>query len=230
LRGWFVTGTGTGAGKTLLTRGLALSLVSQGRRVAALKPIETGWSGEAGSDAEALARAVGHPEFVNAAGFYRAAPPLAPAAVTLAGGAKAPAPDVLAAAVRRAAAGFELCLVEGAGGLLVPLDSDHTLADLALSLGLPLLVAAPDGLGVLSHVLTASESAQRRGLAIAAVVLMQIDGGPDASRDESRNTNREILASRLPCPVLRFSHLSDHSDQALIAATQHSGLLDALAD
>lgn len=200
MRRLFVTGTGTGVGKTWLTRGLSAALVARGVDVVALKPVETGCDPTA-ADARALADACGHPELADAAGLYRARLPLAPLAATMEG----EAPPDLARIVDacRALLGEGVGLVEGAGGILVPLDATHTMADLAGSLALPLVLVARDGLGVLSHTLTALEAARGRHLEVAAIVLSR--GHSRASvEDPSCRTNQAILASRVGCPVLVF--------------------------
>jgi dethiobiotin synthetase len=113
-------------------------------------------------------------------------------------------------------------LVEGAGGLLVPIDSQHDMSHLALALGAPVLLVAADALGVLSHVLTAFEAATYRGVEIGALVLSQF--GP---RDRSVVSNFEILKSRLPCPAFVVGKCPDEDD-ALARAMQDCGLVDAL--
>jgi dethiobiotin synthetase len=228
--GLFITATGTGAGKTFVTRGLAAALCARGLRVAALKPIETGLPGpssapiEAETDAALLAGACGRPELADAPGLYRAAMPAAPYTVSLA--TRSPAPDLeqLAGAVRAAAAGSDVALIEGAGGLLVPLDRDRTVADLIASLGLPVLLVAPNTLGVLSHALTAAESAERRKLRVAALVLTDLAPASDPS-DPSRPHNAAILAERLTFPVLCFPHCAGSSDAALAQAAISANLL-----
>jgi len=92
-------------------------------------------------------------------------------------------------------------LVEGAGGLLVPLDPEHTIADLARELGLPVLLVAMDGLGVLSHTLTAAVAAQARGVALDAVVLV---APPPDQTDASVATNLQVLRAHLDVPVHPF--------------------------
>jgi dethiobiotin synthetase len=220
MNGLFITATGTGVGKTCVTLGLARALVDRGRPTAAIKPLETGCTPEP-RDALALARACGRPDLAHAPGLYRVPPPLAPYAATLMGCAPPPAPGALAATVRELAKPASVVLVEGAGGLLVPLDARHTMADLASHLGLPLLLVADDRLGVLSHTLTAVESAQRRQLPIAAVVLSRTSPVAD---DPSTVTNARILRDRLaPLPVLSFPHCADN-DPALAAAAERAGL------
>lgn len=231
--GLFISSTGTGAGKTFVTRGLAAALRRAGRSVAALKPIETGFPDPnptpEHADATLLARAAGHPQPSAAGlGFYRAAMPAAPRAVSLATGAPAPNIGQLAAAIEAAARDVSAVLVEGAGGLLVPLDREHTIADLALRLRLEVLLVAPNALGVLSHVLTACESADRRALPLAAVVLTEL-APPDDASDPSRPHNAAILRERLPCPVLSFPHCPEATDSALADAAVAAQLPSLLA-
>jgi dethiobiotin synthetase len=216
--GLFVTATGTGVGKTFVSRALTAALHAEGRVVAALKPIETGFSDPSASDAQALARACARPELASAHLFYRARPPLAPWAATLSGAPPPPPLPDLVRAIEAAGEGADFCLIEGAGGLLVPYDAEHTLADLALALSLPLLLVACDQLGVLSHVLTAHESAARRGLRVAAIVLVATD-----RPDPSSATNARILEQRTGTPVLRFPRVAD-DDRALARAAESSGL------
>jgi dethiobiotin synthetase len=218
--GSFITGVSTAVGKTFLTRALARALLHTGRRPVALKPVETGVSGDP-ADATALARACGRPELARAAGLYRAAPPLAPYAAALETGAAPPDLTTLVARIRELAAGAGSLLVEGAGGLLVPLDERHDIADIAAALALPLLVVARDELGVLSSVRTCVESARARNLRVAAVIL----GAPARTElDPSPRTNARILEQRLALPVMPFPHCPD-DDDALADAASRAGLL-----
>ena len=98
------------------------------------------------------------------------------------------------------------------------------MADLALELGLPLLVVAPDQLGVLSSVLTCVESARLRRLDVLAIVLNDGLAQPD---DPSVRTNRRVLHERLELPVIAFPFCPD-DDDALAAATERCGLAELL--
>lgn len=204
----FVTGTGTGVGKTVVTRALAEALRTEGRRVTALKPIETGCDPDP-RDAIALAEAAGRPELARLPGLYRARAPLAPHAAALEGAPPLDWPELLAALAPHRE--DDPLLVEGAGGLLVPLDRARVIADLAIALALPILVVAPNALGVLSDVLATVECACARGLSVAAVILRE-----PASRDYSFATNVDILAGRLDAPILDFPHVG--SDQQRLDA------------
>lgn len=194
MRGVFITATGTGVGKTWFACALARALIERRQRVAAIKPIETGCEPNP-RDAMALADVCEDRALANAPGLYRARPPLAPYAIAKGGGPSVGSLDVLASRVRGLAQGADWCVVEGAGGVLVPIDAERTFADLASSLGFPAIVLAPNALGVLSHTLTALESLHRRNVPVLAVVLNQVMRNDD---DLSTRSNLEVLADCLP--------------------------------
>jgi len=221
--GFFITATGTGAGKTFLSRGLVRALVSRGARVAAIKPLETGCIDGAALDAIALARAAGRPELATAAGLYRARLAAAPYAATLAGEAPVPSTRALVRAISDACAGASHAVVEGAGGLLVPLDHARTTADLIRALRLPAVVVARAVLGALSHVLTLDQAARALDVPVAAVILSR-----HPTADVSRTSNAQILRERLNVPVLILEPCAD-DDDALAAAVTTAGLLDLIA-
>lgn len=181
MKGFFVTGTDTGVGKTAVTGALARLLRERGRSVGVVKPVQSGnLADDPEGDAMVLRRLAGiddPPEAICAAAF---AAPLAPlVSAQLEGRAIEQQP--LLDAVEAAATGRDVVLVEGAGGLLVPVGEDWTIADLAAALGLPLLVVARAGLGTVNHTLLTVEAARSRGLEIAGVVLNAGREEPDAS-------------------------------------------------
>jgi dethiobiotin synthase len=218
----FVTATGTGVGKTFVTRGLARAMSSRGAHVAALKPLETGCINGHAEDATALAFAARRPELASAPGFYRAVLPAAPYAAALGGDPVVPSTAALVHAIHEASADASPVLVEGAGGLLVPLDATRTTADLIRALDTPALVVAPDVLGVLSHILTLTYAAHAHAIPLAGIVLSQHGPG-----DASRATNARILAERLPLPVFVLPPCPDDND-ALAEAVTTAGLLTLL--
>jgi len=222
LRGLFVSSTGTSEGKTVVTSALTSALRKSGSKVAAVKPIETGCTPHP-EDALTLARVSGEESLAWHPAWYRATLPASPYAVELE--ISQPAPDIaeLTAAIQSLAADYEGVIVEGAGGLFVPLSRRALIADFAHTLGLPIVLVANDRLGVLSHVLATAEAAAQRQLRIAAVVLNS-HGAVDAT-DEAVRTNRSILAERMDCPVLELPSLPDLGDVALNAAAISSGLL-----
>jgi dethiobiotin synthetase len=172
LRGCFVTGTDTGAGKTVLAAALAAGLRSRGVDVAALKPVITGLDEDAHPawphDHELLARAA--QTSADAVALERFGPPVSPhLAAELADRPIGPAR--LVQRIQAAAQGHEVVVVEGVGGLLVPLTPRYDVRDLARSLELPLLIAARPGLGTINHTLLTLAAARAAGLQVLAVVL-----------------------------------------------------------
>lgn len=194
--GLFVTATGTDAGKTWFTLGLTKALVAAGLKVAAIKPVETGVEVDP-LDATALGAACGRPELSSLPGLYRVPPPLAPLAATLEGHPAPPSATALTSTIQKAAAHADFLVVEGAGGLRVPLSRDETMSDLGRALGLPIVVVAPNRLGVLSHLETALVTAEHDGLVVRAVVLMDTEAGAD----HSRRTNHLVIAERSDVPT-----------------------------
>ncbi len=172
MRGCFVTGTDTGVGKTVLAGAILAALRARGVRVRALKPVITGldeppdpdWP----PDHELLAAAAAStPSQVTELRFGPAVSPHL--AAELAGRPIAPAQ--LLRAARLAAADCDALIVEGVGGLLVPLAAGYDVRAFAGELGLPLVIAARPGLGTINHTLLTLEAARAAGLRVAAVVL-----------------------------------------------------------
>lgn len=196
MRGLFVTGTDTGVGKTVLAAALCAALVARGERVAAFKPAVTGLDEKPGDwppDHELLASVIGRaPSEVSPNLFGPAASPHL--AAELAGGELNPAE--LVSAARAAADRADVLVVEGVGGLLVPLAPGYSVRDLCSELGLPLLVAARPGLGTINHTLLTVEAARTAGLEVAAVVLTPWPAQP--SRVEQSNRVTIEQATELP--------------------------------
>jgi dethiobiotin synthetase len=165
-----VTGTETGAGKSVVACALAAALRARGLDVGAMKPIETGVGRGGPLDALALRRAAGAGDPLDDVCPQRFALPAAP---TVAAEREGRRVDLRAVerAFRRLAARHELIVVEGAGGLLAPAATGATMADLAARLGLPLLLVTRAALGTINHTRLALEAAERRGLRVAGVVV-----------------------------------------------------------
>ena len=173
MRGLFVTGTDTEAGKSVLAAAICAALAARGEMVAAFKPAVTGLDDPPGDwprDHELLASVANAGQTPEQVAPYRFGPPLSPhLAAELAGVAVEP-PRLLAAA-RSAAAQADWLVCEGVGGLLVPLTPGYLVRDLALDLGLPLVIAARPGLGTINHSLLTIESARAAGLSVAGVAM-----------------------------------------------------------
>src|SRR3954469_21232349 len=164
------------------------ALRADGVRVAAFKPVVTGLDEpEPGrpADHELLAAAAGvAPEAGGPQTFRPAVSPHL--AAELAGTTIDPAATI--AAARAAGASADALVVEGVGGLLVPLTVDFTVRDLAVALGLPVVVAARPGLGTISHTLLTVEAARAAGLDVRAVVLTPWPAAPSAMERSNRAT------------------------------------------
>ncbi|MGE0784947.1 MAG: dethiobiotin synthase [Sandaracinaceae bacterium] len=204
---YLISGSGTGVGKTVVTTALARG--AHPTPIVALKPIETGVT-DRPTDAVALAEACGRPGLADAPGFVRMRAPLAPYAATL-GGEPAVQLGSLIEAIRAQVLADGITLVEGAGGLLVPIDATHTFADVARELDAKILLVVPDGLGAISHALTAYECAWTRGLDVAGILLSQ-----HKKTHPARRTNARVIGDYVDCPVLKMPRVRD--DAAITAA------------
>jgi len=172
-----VTGTCTGVGKTVVTAALAALAAAGGQRVAVLKPAQTGVAPGDPGDLGDVARLAG--PGVTRRELARWSEPLAPATAARRSGAPPVTPAAVAAAARALAGDHDLVLVEGAGGLLVRLDDDGTLADAAVALGAPVLVVTAAGLGTLNATALTVEALRTRRLVCAGVVIGAWPAVPD---------------------------------------------------
>ncbi len=198
MNGVFVTATDTGVGKTVITAGIALALTSEGFDVGISKPVQSGnLAADPDGDAmrlKALTGVTESPEQIVASSFSAALAPLVAARLE---GAEIHA-DVLVDHVRAIGHHHDVILVEGAGGLLVPLAEGFTVADLAVALELPLLVVARPGLGTVNHTALTVAVARGHGLDTVGVVL----NGAGPETDPSVFTNAELIESLTDVPVL----------------------------
>jgi len=182
-----ITGTDTGVGKTWVGRALSHALVAAGRRVVAVKPVESGCAG-AGShleDGALLAAATGQLE--PKAALFRFAAPIAPALAAEREGGTIDL-DALMLQIEGLSQGAEVLLVEGAGGLLSPITWEWTVVDLARSLGAAALVVAADRLGTINHTQLTLSALELAGVDLAGVVFT----APETP-DESTGTNAAAI-------------------------------------
>lgn len=191
--GIFITGTDTGVGKTFFACGLAALLKHSGYRVGVVKPAETGCIERDGKfipqDAVYLKEASGCAEPLEKICPYRFPEPLAPSIAAERAGVKIDV-DHLLAVYNDIGSRHDVTLVEGAGGLMVPLLPSYTYADLAGVLRLPVIVVAANKLGAINHLLLTLEHASCKGLKVWGYVLNRV------SKDDSlaADTNREVLS------------------------------------
>ena len=202
--GLFITGTDTEIGKTYVTALIARALVAAGHQVGVYKPAASGCRIVDGAcvadDAVQIWEAAGRPADLEHVCPQRFGAPLAPHLA-----ARAEGRSIDAALLREGVAFWrersDVVLVEGAGGLMSPISDDEFVVNLAIDLGYPLIVVAPDVLGTINHTLSTLIVAATcgEGLDVAGIVLNRCRQDPD---DVSSETNRAELERRAVAPVL----------------------------
>jgi dethiobiotin synthetase len=188
---YFITGTDTGIGKTYCGCGLIRAARAAGIKCSGMKPFCTGDT----ADVDLIAAAGGNdvPQHLLNPVWLR--PPLAPYAAAMLENRPI---DITAVqrAYHEVAAGHDLVMVEGAGGLLVPILRDYSFRDLAVDLDLSVILVAPNRLGMINHVLLNAESIAKAGLRLALVILNELDPEPTLASQ----TNPSILEELLDVP------------------------------
>ncbi|MBK9515936.1 MAG: dethiobiotin synthase [Anaeromyxobacter sp.] len=203
MRGLFVTATDTGVGKTEVACALVSGARQDGLDVGVMKPAQSGVTPGVASDAERLAAAAGGGDPPALVCPHSFAAPLAPGVAARLAGVTISL-SALVDAARALAARHQALLVEGAGGLLVPLTPTETYADLMVALGLPVLVVARAGLGTVNHTALTVEALRARRLRLAGIVLNRTSPDDDPSVPENaaelaRLTGLVVLASLPYC-------------------------------
>ena len=197
---FFVTGTDTGVGKTFVSCALLHAMARRHPRVVGMKPVaaglvqtQDGWDSEDAIALRAASTVRVPPALDNP---VRLPDPLSPHLAAERAGTRI---DIhhLVACQRELAQHADAMVVEGAGGFLVPLSPEHTGADLAQALGLPVLLVVGLRLGCLNHALLSAEAIRARGLTLAGWVANRIDPGMAAADD-----NIAFLRQRLGAPLL----------------------------
>jgi len=227
-----VTGTDTEIGKTTITRALAARARILGLRVAAMKPIESGISarltpggGPAISDAQHLSNATGGNDAIDVVGPITLEEPLAPMIAADRAGVTIDL-SILDRARDTLSGGRDLLLVEGAGGILVPITRDFSFAHLFKRWDADVVVVAGNRLGVLNHTLLTVRAAESEGLRVRAVILTDIS---DREPTIAEATNYDALVALLPqLPIYRFPWIDQLDDASVLAAAAGGAGLDRL--
>ncbi len=199
-RGIFIAGTDTGVGKTLIASALLHGLAARGLRAAGLKPVAAGarrrgavWHNEDVRQLLAAGNVAVPADWINP---YCFAPAIAPHIAARESGVPIRMAGIAQSHARLARLA-DVVVVEGVGGLLVPLGPRLNAADIPARLGLPVLLVVGLRLGCLNHALLTVEAAQARGLRLAGWIANHID--PAMARVRQ---NREALERRIPAPLL----------------------------
>lgn len=182
MRGVFVTGTDTGVGKTVVSCALAAAFRARGRRVGVYKPVETGCRRDRGrllgEDAGRLRAAAGDCQPLESVTGALFELPAAPWVAATAEGLSVD-PASLVHEARGILAAHDFTVIEGAGGLLVPIAPSFTYRELARELALPVVVVVGSRLGCINHALLTLETIKRAGLDCAGFVMNRIEGEAD---------------------------------------------------
>jgi dethiobiotin synthetase len=201
--GIFVTGTDTGVGKTLVSSALVRRLMQMGCAVGVMKPVETGVQSDLfdQTDAGRLMAAAGVGERLDLVCPYRFHAPLAPLAAANAEGRDIDMQDILRSYARLAGQ-HAFMVVEGAGGLLVPVGENWSMRDLIAKLGLPVVLVGRAGLGGINHVLLTLECLRREGIVVLALMLNETAAPRTPVEREQIASTVTLLHERAAVPVL----------------------------
>jgi dethiobiotin synthetase len=199
-----ITGTDTGVGKTFVATSIVAALHDRGVRVASMKPVESGGS----DDQQRLWRAAGGAFPMALVGPISLPDPLAP--LVAARRARRPVDmarlDAAFAELRRES---DAIVVEGAGGLLVPITETEHFGTLFRRWALELIIVAPKRLGTVNHTLLTVDAARALGLTVRGIVLNTV---ADADATLADQTNQALIAELRDVPVLTFPYVSAPDD------------------
>ena len=223
--GIFVTGTDTGVGKTIVAGAMVAALRARGVKACGVKPIESGCelNPVIGSlipaDGAFLQKASGGGEDLDLIAPVRFEAPLAPLAAARVVGEVVRVEAALHA-VDELQGKYDTLIVEGIGGLMVPVAERYMVSDMARDIGFPLIVVASTFLGTINHTLLTVRRAQEEGLEVEGVVLCY-HREPEGTLAES--TNARMLEEYLNVPLLgTFPYLEDTSPEALAQAAEEA--------
>jgi len=201
-KGFFVTGTDTGVGKTLVAGAISRNLMLAGSRVGVFKPVATGCvrrrEGLVSLDAEFLAHCSDSPfslEQINPARYEAAVAPIVAAERS----GRQIDWAAVALAYRNVAADSEVVVVEGIGGVMVPFSKGYLVLDLMSDMGLPIILVAGSGLGTINHTLLSLAACRQSGLHVAGIVL---NGYQPDDATLAEETNAQVLGQLAHVEIL----------------------------
>lgn len=220
---YFVTGTGTGVGKTLVSCALLHAFAAQGSTVIGMKPVASGCENGKWMDVELLAAASNVTAPREQVNPYALIPPIAPHIAANRAGIGIDI-DIICQACLELGKIADVVIVEGAGGFLVPLNDHQDSADLAKALGLPVILVVGMQLGCLNHALLTVQAVRAAGLPLAGWVANQVDPHMTAF-DE----NVATLKQRLDCPLLGVLPFESRADAQKLSMLLNLGGMEAEA-
>lgn len=215
-KGFFITATDTGAGKTVMAGAVIKVIESFGVKVCAMKPIESGCGKEGDIlipyDGTFLKQAAHMDEPIKQVTPFCFESPLSPLAASEIEGKKVSI-EAIKKTYYRLYKSYEAIVVEGIGGLMVPIKRDYFLVDLAREFSLPLLIVTKPGLGTINHTMLTVQYALKAGLEVAGLII-NYSRPPENSLAEK--TNPHILKEICPVPVIGiFPYLKDMGEDVL---------------
>ena len=200
-RGIFITGTDTGVGKTVVSAGLAMALRNRGMRVGVMKPVATGCFGESGrlvsADAVYLFEAAEN-EYAPLTSPVRFRNPVAPSIASIYEQREVDL-DAIRKAYRELQKHYDYIIVEGIGGMLVPIKKNYLVANMIREMDLPVLIVSHVSLGAINHTLLTVDSALIRGFLIKGIVFNR---APLVNYSLAELTNPRVIHELTGLPVL----------------------------
>lgn len=209
-KGFFVTGTDTGVGKTIITAALIKAAHLLGFQTCGMKPVETGCIREGSmlvpSDGMFIKTVANMEETVNHVSPYCFENPLAPLPASEIEGISVDS-EKIQNAYMSLLKKYDVVIVEGIGGLLVPIKKNFFVLDLAREFGLPVIVVSKPGLGTINHTMLTVNYALKENLTVAGIII-NYSQPPEGTLAE--NTNPEIIRKISPVPIIGiFPYLKD---------------------
>lgn len=216
---YFITATGTDIGKTHLVAGLIRAGRELQRDFAAIKPVLTGYDAQTApkSDPAILLNAMGrpnNPRNIATISPWRFTAPLSPDMAAAREGKRIVLKDVITFCEAATAAAPGTLLIEGIGGVAVPLNEQELVADWISALGIPAILVAGTYLGTLSHIITAGSMLTAQGIKIAAIVLNESPNAPVPAAEVAATVERYAA-----CPIHIIPRGIDNGSYKNLAAT-----------
>jgi len=201
-RGIFITGTDTGVGKTYVAAGIAAGLRRSGVDVGVMKPAETGCRRKAGrlipEDALRLMKSAGTRDPLDLVNPYRFKNPLAPSLAARLEGELID-PVKIKTAFKKLSRIHDFMIIEGAGGIMVPLRHDYTYLDLVRAFRLPVVIVARPSLGTINHTLLTISALRHEGISVLGIA---VNYAQDTRRGLAETTSPSVIEEISGIPVL----------------------------
>ncbi len=213
MKPFFITSTGTGIGKTLITCSLSYQLRQQGKTVTALKPVMAGYSPlDLDNDSGLILKACGitpTAPLMETISPWRYSQPLAPNMAAQTEGNPVNLDSLVKFCNDHAALESDVLLVEGCGGIMVPLNDHYTVLDWMEKLGWPVILVIGSYLGAISHTLTAVETLKSRALRLSSIIICESDYMA-VDLVQTADTLEKFLPDSIP--LLKIPRIADKED------------------